>query len=202
MPSPTFSLESRRLWAFRYAILLHEIHEEFSPTHFVTIKFERPEYVEKIKAFTSKLTDAAWYFNRTKDRYLAGRWVIEIEKNNACHLHVLVRAGVYPNLNDYLDDHHDPTGWLKKTTQKINSKIGTVAIVQYSEPVETIVGASNYMYKLNRDDVLLLHKGLKLRQTGQFGNYFVGKTQEEIRIERRKKRAFQEIELKAELICK
>jgi hypothetical protein len=58
------------------------------------------------------------------------------------------------------------------------------------------------MYKLNRDDVLLLHKGLKLRQTGQFGNYFVGKTQEEIRIERRKKRAFQEIELKAELICK
>lgn len=182
-------------------MLLDELHNDFRPNLFVTIKFNRPESVEAIKAFTSKLTDAAWYFNRTRDRYVSGRWVLEIEKDNACHLHILVRAGVYPNTSTYLDDSHDPTNWLKKTVGKINAKVGTIAVVQYSEPIRTIEGATNYIYKLNGKGLLLFGRKLNLRLTGQFGHYFAGRTQKQIRTERLPELAFMRLEMEVDRIC-
>jgi hypothetical protein len=46
----------------------------------------------EIKSFTGKLVDAVWYFNKTNSQHIAGRWVIEPEIDNSCHLHILIRA--------------------------------------------------------------------------------------------------------------
>ena len=183
-------------------MILDALHDDFPPCHFATIKFTRPESVETLKAFTAKMADSIWHFNRTKDRYIAGRWVLEIEKDNSCHLHILIRASLYPNAAEYFDDIHDPAEWLRKTTFKINAKIGTIAIVQYCKAINSIEGASKYVYKLGRDDFLLFGRGLRLRQTGQFGKYFAGKTQDEWRKERWATLALTQMELKAERICK
>jgi hypothetical protein len=200
-PSPTFNQDSHRLWASRHVMILDELHSEFPPTHFFTIKFHRPESVETLKSFSAKMTDAVWHFNKSKDRYIAGRWVLEIEKDNACHLHILVRAGVYPDATEYFTSSHNPFDWLKKTTSKINAKLGTIATVQYGKPIVTIEGASKYVYKLGQDDILLFARRLRLRQTGQFGNYFAGKSQVDLRKNRRAALILTRLEMQAHQIC-
>jgi hypothetical protein len=200
-PSPTFSHDSHKLWASRHVMILNELHSDFPPTHFVTIKFQRPESIETLRLFSAKVTDAVWHFNKTKDRYIAGRWVLEIEKNNACHLHILVRAGIYPDATEYFTSVHNPFDWLQKTTSKINAKLGTIAVVQYSQPIVTIEGASKYVYKLGRDDILLFTRGLRVRQTGQFGNYFAGRTQVDLRENRLAALALTRMEMQAQKVC-
>jgi len=199
--SPTFSVESRDKWASAHVRMLGNLHDEHPPTHFVTIKLQRPESVENIKHFTKSLVDAVWYWNKKSSWMIAGRWTLEIERDNSCHLHILVRVNEDISSATYFTDCHDPKEWFSEKTEKINRKVGTTALLNYCEPVRTVEGATSYVYKLGRSDVLLFGKGLGLRQTGHFGNYFCGSTQTELRKQRREELQFQELERVASRTC-
>ena len=164
-PSPTFNRKAHDRWGARHVRALDKLHEYAPPTHWATIKFNRPEPISTIKALTGSLTRAAGYYNRTRSVHLAMFGVHHIEADTAVHLHVLVRSGAT-----------DPLPFLRRVIEKFNRKHGTTVTVPYCEPPDVVIAVTHYLFKLGSKDKLLFNRNLGMRFVFQCGGYFVDGT--------------------------
>ena len=168
-PSPTFNKKSHDRWGARHVRALDKLHEYLPPTYWATIKFNRPEQIATIKAFTKSLTRAVGYHNRTRPDHLALFGVLEIEGDASVHLHVLVRSG-----------DTNPLAFLAKAADKFNKKYGTTITVPYCQRPDDAIDVTHYLFKLGSKDKLLFARNLGMRFVFQCGRYFIGATKAEL----------------------
>lgn len=165
MPSPTFSRKAHDRWGARHVRALDKLHEYAPPSHWATVKFNRPEPTSTIKAFTRSLARAVGYHNRTRDAHLAMFGVHHIEADAAVHLHVLIRAGGTEALS-----------FLVRVAEKFNRKHGTTVSVPYCEPPHDVIDVTHYLFKFGSKTKLLFNRNLGMRFVFQCGAYFVDGT--------------------------
>lgn len=172
--SPTFTRKSHDRWAAKHVRALQQIHDILPPTHWLTIKFNRPEPVFIIKKFLATLTRAVGYFNKTRGQHLGLFGVMEPEKGCTVHLHVLVRTTL-----------NDPAHFIRKKIDAFNRKHGTTISIPYCEVPNEIDAVTCYPFKLGSKEKLLFESKNGLRYTYQSGKYFLGKSK--LKYEREKR---------------
>ncbi|MDA1013957.1 MAG: hypothetical protein O3A00_05825 [Planctomycetota bacterium] len=187
--SPTFTRKSHDRWAAKHVRALQQIHDILPPTHWLTIKFNRPEPVFIIKKFLATLTRAVGYFNKTKGQHLALFGVMEPEKGCTVHLHVLVRTTL-----------NNPVIFLSNKIDAFNRKHGTTISIPYCEVPDEIDAVTCYPFKLGSKDKLLFESRNGLRYTYQCGKYFLGKSKLKYERERRKHWIVSKYEAEADAI--
>lgn len=164
-PSPTFNRKSHDRWGARHVRALDKLHEFFPPTHWATVKFNRPEPVVTIKFFLQSLARAVGYHNRSRADRLALFGVHNIEADGTVHLHVLVRAS-----------GPAPQEFLSRAVDKFNRKHRTTITVPFFEPPRDIVAVTHYPFHFDSKDKLLFSRNLGMRFVFQCGRYFLAGT--------------------------
>lgn len=169
--TPSASIESRQNWAVRECGILNMNHWYAQPTHEAVVKFSEVLSIPEFRDFHEKLRRQADFFAKTREVELAVYFVLEIERNNLIHLHLLIRTSV-----------EDPVAVLGKIVQKAS---GTTAEQAHCKNIRSVASITRYTFKDMADvqdgerEVLLFKKGLGLNLSGQFGGYFV-KTKREL----------------------
>lgn len=163
--SPTHSIESRKRWAEKQCVILAMNHRTHPPTHFGTIKLSRPASIAEVKTFLQTCRLGLKYNIRRTGRECAVYLVLEIERNNCFHFHLLIRTTAV-----------DPQSVLGRIVAKAGEGL---AALKYCKPVRDITAATKYVVKAilaangGKKTPLLLKKGLGLHHVTQWNGYFV-----------------------------
>jgi hypothetical protein len=177
--SPTFSHESRDLWASKHIRSLHQLHQYLPPTHWATLKFNRIETVATINQFLKSLTKAVAYFNTKSGQHIALFGNPHTIHDGTVHYHLLIRTSVvgeipFPGEGNTL--YLDPTPFLRAKIDKFNRTNGTIISLPYCERPNSGEATSKYGLQLGNHEAKLFESHLKMRFSYQCGGYFPKRT--------------------------
>lgn len=162
--SATDSIESRSNWAFYQASILDELHKIYRPNYEGVIKCLRPVNVSDLTSFQMGVRRRLSYFSKKYMEEFAVFYVIEGERNNCVHYHLLIRTSVCcPD---------------KVLEQIVTKSSNGIAELKHCEAISDVERITHYTVKdiaaaqTGEKEVLLFKRGLGLRICGSWNKYF------------------------------